>query len=795
MKSQKIIRLLALVLVLVFATAAFAACGGDDADQKTPATSDGAAGSEAGKSFTTPLVVAYNTFSQLFSPFFAATGYDQDVAGMTQLGTMTTTRSSAIVYNAIEGEKEVYNGTEYEYKGVADLSVVQNQAANQTVYTLKIRDDLKFSDGVAATIDDVIFYYYVILDPHYTGSSTLSSIDIVGLEEYLYDNSLIGSFDADQYVAEIDQHADLQQAVIDKLIKPGLTGELEWVKNNVLGNADYAAYTAQSQQAKDVLYIFYGSDPTLVSAEGVLSDALLAMTEEQILNKLFEEYGYDYVKYGINYGADFSGDVLVLAKEIGATQLTNGQKVPNIAGIKRIDDYTVEVTTEGYAANAVYQIGSATITPRHYYGDINLWDYANNKFGFNNRADDSMAMIEAKNAQPMGAGPYKFVKFEDKVVYFEANENYWAGEPYIKNIHFKETTEEDKVAALDTGDADIANEVSGSVAKLAEISKYNSNGQPTGDKITSSFVWNLGYGYIGMNADNMKVGDDKESLESKSLRKAIATIISANRDTAIQSYYGDSAEVIEYPISSTSWAAPQPGDTGYVEAYSVDATGASIYTPEMTADQRRAAAIQAAISFLKQAGFTFDEAQQKFTAAPTGAKLSYEIIVPADGGTDHPAIAIVTESQKDFASIGLELKLNNPATSQILWDTLDASEQELWAAAWGSTIDPDMYQVYHSSNIVGKPGATGSNHYHIESATLDNLIITARQSDDQNFRKTMYKQALDELMDWAVEIPTYQRKNLVCFSTERVNMASVTPDITTYWGWMAEIETLELNAD
>lgn len=49
----------------------------------------------------TPLVVAYQDFSQKFSPFFADTGYDQDVASMTQISIMTTDRVGAIVFNAI----------------------------------------------------------------------------------------------------------------------------------------------------------------------------------------------------------------------------------------------------------------------------------------------------------------------------------------------------------------------------------------------------------------------------------------------------------------------------------------------------------------------------------------------------------------------------------------------------------------------------------------------------------------------------------------------------------------------
>ena len=115
----------------------------------------------------------------------------------------------------------------------------------------------------------------------------------------------------------------------------------------------------------------------------------------------------------------------------------------------------------------------------------------------------------------------------------------------------------------------------------------------------------------------------------------------------------------------------------------------------------------------------------------------------------------------------------------------------MWTAAWGSTIDPDMYQVYHSSNVVGE-GGTDSNHYHIRDAQLDQFIMDARMSDEQNYRKAVYKQALDVVIDWAVEIPTYQRQNANIFSTQRLNIDTLTPDITTFWGWMNDIELLEM---
>ena len=90
-------------------------------------------------------------------------------------------------------------------------------------------------------------------------------------------------------------------------------------------------------------------------------------------------------------------------------------------------------------------------------------------------------------------------------------------------------------------------------------------------------------------------------------------------------------------------------------------------------------------------------------------------------------------------------------------------------------------------------GSSESNHYHIQDPELDQLIMDARKSDDQNYRKAIYKEALEKIIEWAVEIPTYQRKNVIIFSTERINIDTLTPDITTFWGWMNDIELVEMN--
>ncbi|NLC32999.1 MAG: ABC transporter substrate-binding protein, partial [Clostridiales bacterium] len=720
-----------------------------------------------------PLVVAYADFSQKFSPFFADTGYDQDVVSMTQISLMTTDRSGGIIYDAIEGETHNYNGTDYLYTGPADLTVDFDEEANVTTYTAKLREDLKFSDGEPVTADDVIFTYYAYLDPSYVGSTTINSYPIIGLNDYrtqttseVYTKYLaiadaIMEAGPDHVWAESDEWTSEQQENYWASIKEGWTADVQKIVNYVAANyasmaEDQIGYTAEEVAASDdlkvvlgmVLWGFGGVE------EGVLttaSGATFNLTEnefptvEDYYNETYAAYEGDVDTYAKTESADET-DVLGNVKNqfIGywgpkdESMSTDG--IPNIAGIKKLDEYTVEVKTEGYEAPAVYSILGLSIVPLHYYGDKVMYDYENNNFGF---AYGDLTGVSSKSTMPLGAGAYKYVKYDNRVVYFEANDLFYKGAPKIKYIQFKETSSDEVVSALTSGVAD-AGEMSGTKANFETIAKTNSNDDITGNVITTSKVDNLGYGYIGINADTVNVNGEPASEASKDLRKALATVLSAYREVAYDSYYGEAAAVINYPISNTSWAAPQPTDEDYKVAFSVDVDGNDIFTTDMNADQKYEAANEAAKGFLLAAGYTWDEATSKFTAAPEGAKLSYEVIIPGAGKGDHPSFAVLTAAKGALEQLGIDLKINDPSDANILWDALDSGEQELWTAAWGATIDPDMYQVYHSSNIVGL-GGSDSNHYHIADPNLDEFIVEARQSDEQAFRKAVYKQALDTI--------------------------------------------------
>ena len=699
---------------------------------------------------------------------------------------LTTDRSGGIVYNAIEGETRTYNGNEHFYNGIADIKVTYDEKEDITTYYIKIRDDVKFSDGHVMDADDIIFTYYVLADPTYTGYTTLYSYDIIGMKNYRLNNSMAEQIDvtADEVKAELANPSAETTEAIKQFVADTLTSELEWVKS-LYGNPSYAEYTEKYPNAKDLFAYFYSIDENY--------DSSAVADESQVLADIIAQYGDDWKALGNNYGGSetyFQADIESKVKEVLLNKklaVSGGTEVDYIEGIKKLSQTEVEVKCRGFEAPAVYTICGIWVAPLHYYGDESMYDYENHKFGF---PKGDLSIIESKTTQPMGAGPYKFIKYENKVVYLEANENYYKGAPKIKYLQLKETTDGEMINGVATGVIDLANP-SGSVAKMNEIKKINSNGQLTGDVITSSLVDNLGYGYIGINADNVNVGGDPGSEASKNLRKAFATLFAVYRDVAIDSYYADAATVINYPISSTSWAAPQKTDEGYEVAYSKDVNGNPIYTADMVAEDKYEAALQAAIGYFKAAGYTFDESTGKFVAAPEGAKMKYEVMIPADGVGDHPAFSILKDTQAALEKIGITLEINDLTDANELWDSINANTHEMWAAAWGATIDPDMYQVYHSSNRIGR-GGTDSNSYNINDPELDQIIMEARRSPDQAYRKALYKRALDIILDWGVEIPTYQRQNLVIFSTQRINIDTITPDISTYYEWFREIEKMEM---
>lgn len=708
------------------------------------------------------LVYATSPFGQKFSPFFATTAYDMEVVDLTQGLLLAADRGGAIIEHGIEGETRTYNGTDYTYYGLGDVEVVQNEDGTVD-YFLTMRDDVVFSDGVPADIDDVIFGIYVLADPTYDGSSTIYALPIEGMEEYRSGMESLFSLLA---AAGRDNE--------DFTFWTAETQEAFWADVDQAGEAfaqeivDYCKGAGYNEE----------DDSVAACAANWGFELSEEATSADFFANMVEAYGGDLATLSDTETAGSSLYDLMNDYAAYSVGISTGNGAPNISGIERTGDYSMTIHMTEFDATAIYNM-AFTVAPLHYYGDESLYDYENNSFGF---VKGDLSTVKDKTTLPVGCGAYMFDGYDKGVVTLKANPNYFQDEPVTKVLLMQEAVDSDYVPGTVTGTFDISTPTINDDT-VAAIKDANSNGELVGDTLTTYLIDYRGYGYLGINADLVNIGGDPASDASRALRKGFMTLFSVYRDTVINSYYGDRAAVIQYPISNTSWAAPKPADEGYMTAYSVDVDGNPIYTSAMSDEEKYVAAKEAAIGFFKAAGFTWDEAAGKFTDAFD----TYEVMIPGQGQQDHPAYGVAVAASEVLAELGITLQVNDVGTS--VWNNaLESNTAMMWAAAWQSTVDPDMTQVYHSSNAHGN--GTNSNHYSVDDAALDELIETGKRSADTEYRKSVYKEAMEIIMDWGCELPLYQRKNCYVASSIRIDNDTMPKDMTPYWVWYAEINTL-----
>ena len=757
MKNTK--QVIALASAAALSVNVLAGCGGAASDATSESTSTATAEASNTAASDGTLVLAETGFEGKFSPFFASSASDQDVIDLTQLGLLGADRKGEMILNGIEGETREYNGTDYTYYGTSDCVVTENDDGTVT-YDIKLRDDLKFSDGEPVTIDDVIFSMYVFLDPTYDGSVTMYSTPIVGLEEYRNSMSTLSKLiaEAGEDNTDYTNFTEEQQKAFWDAVNDGGVKFAQEIVDYMMANGATDVTSAAAGWGFDLPD---GADAkAFFLAIGEQYDwsfsAMEAESAGSALSELIPEDVYAYSTTGVNVG----------------------NAVANVAGIVKTGDYSMTLTTSELSTTMIYQL-QMPIAPLHYYGDESLYDYDNNSFGF---VKGDLSGVRSKTSAPLGGGMFTFSKYSDGVVYLDANPDYFNGAPKVAHVNMKETQEADKITGVQAGTIDIS-DPSYSLEVADQIADINGVEGEDGPVITTRLKDYRGYGYIALSAKNVNVGGDPASQASKDLRKAIMTVIAAYRDEGIDSYYGDTATVINYPVSNTSWAAPSVTDDGYQIAYSTDVDGNEIYTSDMKSEDKYAAALQAALGYFEAAGYTVENGQ--ITAAPAGAKMEYQVNIGASGNGDHPSFQTLTNAAAALKTIGFTLTVNDMANASDLFASYQSGAAEGWVAAWQSTNDPDMFQLYHSQ------GAT--NYYAINDADLDELIMAARQTTDQEARKAMYKEAMEIILDWGVELPVYQRSEATIFSTERVNIDTIAKDQTPYWTYKSELNNLELN--
>ncbi len=664
-------RKIALLLAMILVIISLTACGGGNSTEGE----GGEASNEDSTSTLDTLVIATGAMNGVFNSFFANNSYDNQVIDMIQAPACRLDENGEIMdwLGHVEAEE-----------------IIAEDGHTQVKYTVTLKEGLVFSDGEPITIDDLIFTYYVLSDPTYDGGSTFSTLDIVGMKEYYYD-----TINYSEIITEINNRYSLdtisEQDYIAYLVETKLEG---WYDGVLPGDVDGTGTTWADYLAG------YGYDGSGIEDP----DEMLNLLAKCEYDNFYDEY--DPLSY--------------YKKQVVLGTLEDGVDVETISGIEKINDLTCTILFNSPNISGDRLVAWQSVMPEHYYGTS--W------------SKGDLSSIKDLNGQPLGAGPYKFVSYENNIVTLEANENYFKGCPRIPNLKIQYVNEEDKVDLVVAGDVDITNPA----ASLEIMEQLDAE-----ESIEYSLVDNPGYGYIGINA---------ERIPDINVRKGLMHLM--NRTPAISSYYGKLATVIERPMTPT------------LAEYPDDATEYYGYSPEK------------ALEYFKAAGYE----QVDGKLVKDGEPL--KVIVGIGEASTHPSTPILTQMANDMAAMGAELVVNDLQFS-VLSTMVQGGELDMWVMAWGNSTSCDLTQIF------GSEGNT--NHQRYYSDEIDALQKEILQTIDFDKRCELVAKELDLIMDAAIYMPVYQRKNMEIYNAINVNTSTLPENTTTYWNYAGQIETMEMN--
>ena len=291
---------------------------------------------------------------------------------------------------------------------------------------------------------------------------------------------------------------------------------------------------------------------------------------------------------------------------------------------------------------------------------------------------------------------------------------------------------------MEAGEIDYG-QPSASVANVNKVSDINS--------LYSVTYKTNGYGYVGVNPKHVP------DIE---VRRAIMKAMDIQ--SVIDIYYGGTlAEPIYRPMSTTNFAYPK----GVERHYSI----------ELTTEH------QEILDLVAQAGWTKGADGNLHNEKGESLKIRFTI---AGETTDHPALTMFNQAAEFLNECGFDISVGTDVQAL---SKLASGELAVWAAAWSSTIDPDMYQVYHNDSTatstknwgydVIKADLTGKYSDELQIINdLSVLIDQGREKLSEEERAPIYHEALDLVMELAVEFPTYQRCDLVAFNKDVIKVTS-----------------------
>lgn len=345
-----------------------------------------------------------------------------------------------------------------------------------------------------------------------------------------------------------------------------------------------------------------------------------------------------------------------------------------------IDDYTIEFEYDKPLAPALISWGSLQVLPRH--------------------------LLEGKeitntplSRKPVGTGLFKFKSWESgsKIV-IEANPDYYKGRSYINGIEYRIIPDiNTQFMELKAGNIDIMGLTPLQYLRQTQTPKFN--------KMFNKYKYlSNGYTYLGFNLS-------REPFNNKKVRQAIAYAI-------------DKQEIIKGVLHGLGEVATGPYKPGTIW-YNTDVSRYP-FEPEK------------AISMLKELGY--EDSNNDGIIEKDGQPFSFTIITNQGNQLREKTAQII---QQRLKSLGIEVKIRIIEWTVFLKEYVDNGNFDALILGWNILQDPDLYNVWHSSNAV----KGGLNFVGYKNTELDEMLTRGRETFDEEKRKSCYNRIQTILAD------------------------------------------------
>ena len=290
---------------------------------------------------------------------------------------------------------------------------------------------------------------------------------------------------------------------------------------------------------------------------------------------------------------------------------------------------------------------------------------------------------------PVGTGPYKLKEWiaGDRIVLTE-NSDYFEGRPYISRIIARVIPDPaTQFLELKNGGIDMAGLTPLQYVKQTDYPKF---------KREFNKIKYLGFNYVYLGY-NLK----HPFFRDKRVRQALTYAV--NKQEIIEGILLGQGVVADGPYKPDMWA----------------------YNPNVrkySYDPKKAESLLAEAGFVKGSDGRLSKDGKPF-----------EFTIMTNQGNDvriHCAELI----QRWFAAIGITVKIRVIEWAAFVNQFIDSRKFDAVLLAWTIPQDPDIYDIWHSS----KQGTKELNFMGFENKEVDELLVQARQTFDQEERKRYY---------------------------------------------------------